>query len=341
MPVAARLALAALALGAVAAPASAATSIVYDDATAAAVIFTSPGALSPERGGYRQDPGPGGVFRDRATNDRYSVGKVSARELVPLSADAMAARLREEIDATPSGLVAVDEIGNAFRDPAVRISYRWVDVRGTRIRVAGGNEVKVTSTGYRIVRHTPVPPVPPADHPGMRLTAAMTALAALPYPGGGSYADHVHFYLAPAMVTAIALGRGEHFSLDATGSKSVRPAWRGVVGALARAGGVWLEMYHGNGQAVESRVWRNAPGRVGDYLARNGGAGSSRVHLVFTGVAAAPAGSPAGCGSPMACQFAVAASTAAGRQALANGSGAYRVGAQAGEWLAQVNRVLP
>jgi len=335
-----RLALAA-ALAAVPAAPAAAISIVYDDRAAAEMVFTGPGALSPERGGYRQDPGPGGVFRDRATNDAHSLGKVRAQDLVGLTAPAMAAHLRAAVDASPSGLIGVDEIGNAFRDPRVRPAYRWVNVRGTRIRVAAHNDVRITPGGYRIIRRTQVPPVPGPAHPGARLSAAMAELAATPHPSGGSYAARVHLYIAPAMVTAIGLGRGEHFSLDATGSRSVRPAWRGVVGALAHAGGVWLEMYHGTRASVPAAVWRNAPGRFADYITRHGGAGDARVHLLITGVAAPPAGAPAGCGRPMACQFTLAASTPAGRRALANGVGAYRVGDQAGEWLAQVNRYMP
>jgi len=338
----ARLALAALAAAAVStSPAAAAVSIVYDERAAAEVIFTAPDGLTPERGGYRQDPGPGGVFRDRAVNDAHSVGKVRAADLHGLSAAAMADRLRAAVDASPSGLVGVDEIGNAFRDPRVPVAYRWVTVRGTRIRVAAHNDVRVTPTGYRIVRRTQVPPVPGPEHPGSRLSAAMAALAASPHPAGGTYADRVHLYIAPAMVTAIGVGRGAHFSLDATGSRSVRPAWRGVIGALAHAGGVWLEMYHGSRQAVPAAVWRAAPARFADYIARSGGPGVGRLHLLITGSATAPAGAPAGCGTPMACQFALASATPAGRQALANGVGAYRVGDQAREWLTQVNRVLP
>jgi hypothetical protein len=334
------LAAAAAALAAVAAPseADARVSVVYDEHGPARTIFTSPGALTPARGGYRQHPGPGGVFAGEP-DGLYSFGKVEDTDLIGLPAQGMADHIRAEIDASPSGVVGLDEIGNAWRDPKVRQTYKWVSVRGKRIKVASHNDVVATRHGYRIVRRAQVPPVPESDHPGVRLSEAMTILAGAGHPAGGSYADRVHVYVAPAMVTSIGEGRGEHFTLDKAGSKSVRPAWRGVMPALARAGGVWLEMYHGHGGAVKAKVWRNAPTRFGRYLARHGGAGLAQLHFLITGTTSAPAGARA-CGSPMSCQFEMARSTEAGRTVLANGPGAYRVGAQAGEWLAEYNRTF-
>jgi hypothetical protein len=236
--------------------------------------------------------------------------------------------------------VGLDEIGNAWRDPKVVQTFKWVSVRGKRIKVASHNDVVQTRLGYRIVRHAQVPPIPGETHPGVRFSEAMGILAATAHPSGGSYADHVHVYVAPAMVTSIGEGRGEHFTLDKAGSKSVRPAWRGVVPGLAKAGGVWLEMYHGHGAAVKAKVWRNVPGRFADYLVRNGGAGLSQLHFLVTGTPTAPPGAPAGCGSPMSCQFELARSTPAGAAVLANGPGAYRTEGQAGEWLAEYNRTF-
>lgn len=335
------LAACAAAVVATAAPAQAdaRVSVVYEEYGPAQTIFTSPGALTPARGGYRQHPGPGGVFAGEPEG-LYSFGKVEDTDLVGLPAQAMADHIRAEIDASPSGLVGLDEIGNAWRDPKIAQTYKWVSVRGKRIKVASHNDVVATRHGYRIVRRAQVPPVPAETHPGVRLSEAMAILAGAAHPAGGSYADRVHVYVAPSMVTSIGEGRGEHFTLDKAGSKSVRPAWRGVMPALARAGGVWLEMYHGHGGAVKAKVWRNAPERFGTYLSRHGGAGLAQLHFLVTGTASAPAGAPARCGSPMSCQFALARSTPAGRAVLANGPGAYRTGSQAGEWLAEYNRTF-
>jgi len=314
-------------------------SVVYDEYAAARAIFTGPGALTPARGGLRQHPGPGGVFAGEADR-QFSLGKVEDTALLGLTADEMAAAIRAEIDASPSGVVGLDEIGNKWRDPRAKKRFKWVSVRGKRIKVASHNDVVATRHGYRIIRRAQVPPVPADGHPGVRLSEAMGILAGTGHPAGGSYAERVHVYIAPAMVTSIGVGRGEHFTLDRAGSKSVRPGWRGVTPALARAGGVWLEMYHGHRGAVTAKVWRNAPARFARYLRRHGGAGLSQLHFLVTGVPKAPAGAPAGCGSPMSCQFALARSTRAGAVVLANGPGAYRVGGQAGEWLAEYNRAF-
>lgn len=330
----------AAALAAPLSPADARMSVVYEMQQPARAIFTSPRALTPARGGYRQAPGPGGTFA-RDDQGQYSLGKIEDHVLLSMGTEGMAAAIRSAIDATPSGLVAIDEIGNRWRDPRVPQTYKWVAVRGKRIRVASHNDVVATKRGYRVIRHAQVPPMPDATHPAVRLSDAMAILAATPYPGGGTYAQRVHLYVAPAMVTTIGEGRGEHFTLDRSGSRSVRPAWRGVIRALALSGGVWLEMYHGRGDTLNARVWRNVPGRFADYLVRNGGTGIPQVHFLITATGAAPAGAPPDCGSPMACQFAAARATPAGAAVLDNGPGAYRTESQAADWLAQYNRVFP
>ena len=64
----------------------------------------------------------------------------------------------------------------------------------------------------------------------------MRLLSERAHPAGGTYAERVHLYIAPAFSTSIALGRGVHHHLGNDG-KPHRATWRGVMPALARAGG--------------------------------------------------------------------------------------------------------
>jgi hypothetical protein len=323
-------------------------SILYDDQDAVRALTdpAGPGApLTAERGALRQDPGAGGIFDPAGRDARFRIGKVSAAEIDDLAPEAMADRIQEEIDEpeipNTSGLVGIDEIGNTFNDGRVRIRYSWTSVRGKRIRFASHNRVVVTKRGYRIARgRAPLPVVDPAS-PGARLSAAMEILAGRPYPGGGSYAERVHLYIAPAFSTSIAAGRGPHRHLGNDG-KPHRATWRGVMPALARAGGVWVEMYHHSRaeglHTMTAREWRTVPTAMSNY-ARRFGADTSRMHLLFSAAGAGPAGA-AGCGTPMACQWALARSTPAGSAMLANGPGVYRVGAEATAWRVEYNRAF-
>ena len=342
-----------LVLAAVAAAASPAVgtarmSILYDEQPAVRTL-TDPGGpgepLTAERGAFRQDPGPGGIFDAQGRDDAFRVAKLSASEIEGLSAEAMAGRIQDEIDnpthPNTSGLVAIDEIGNRFNDGRVRITYSVKTVRGRRIRVSSTNRLIVTKNGYRIERGTaPLPAVSPAS-PGSRLSVAMEILASRPHPAGGTYAERVHLYIAPAFGTSIASGRGPHHNLGNDGLPH-RATWRGVMPALARAGGVWIEMYHSSRAAevttMTAAEWRTVPGVFASYAARFG-ADRSRIHLVMTEAGAAPAGAT-GCGEPMECQWQLAGSTPAGAQLLANGPGAYRLGAQAGAFRAEFNRLF-
>lgn len=317
-------------------------SVVYDTEDAAARIFTGPGAVTPERGGLRQDPGRGGVFREN--DSQWRLQKVDGKELATLSAEQMAAVLKEQVDTPsygtiPSGYVGVDEVGNHFRDPKVKVRYKYVTVRGKRIRVAAHNDVKITKHGYKVIKREMTPPIPPATHPGSRLSRAMEILDEIPSPWGGSYASRVHFYLAPSFVTSIAEGRGPHFTQGRSGSISKRPGWRGVVPGLARAGHVWMEMYNGDMSPATAKTWREAPKRIPAYLARHTTGTPAEAHFFIAGVKRAPAGAAKLCAKldPMACQWALAGATKAGRAVLDNGPGAYSLGAQAPAWLAQYN----
>lgn len=342
------LVLTALAAAAPQAAASARMSILYDDQAAIRALTdpAGPGApITAERGALRQDPGPGGIFDPQGRDDAYRIAKLSASEIVGLSPEAMADRIQDEIDdpETPnrSGLVAIDEIGNRFNDGRVRIRHSVKVVRGKRIRVASTNRLIVTRSGYRIERGpAPLPVISPAS-PGARLSVAMRLLAERPHPAGGTYAERVHLYLAPAFSTSIGMGRGPHHHLGNDGLPH-RATWRGVMPALARAGGVWVEMYHsitaGSVTPMSAREWRVVPTVLTAY-ARTFGADPARLHLMLTEADAIPAGA-SGCGDAMQCQWRLAAATPAGAAMLANGPGAYRVGAQAAAWRAEFNRAF-
>ncbi len=342
------LALIALAAALTPGMAAARMSILYDEQPAVRALTdpSGPGApITAERGAFRQDPGPGGIFDPRGRDDAYRIAKLHSSDIEGLSAEAMADRIQDEIDdpeqANTSGLVAIDEIGNRFNDGRVRITHQVKTVRGKRIRIASYNRLVVTKRGYRIERGpAPLPVVSPAS-PGARLSVAMDILAARPYPGGGSYAERVHLYIAPAFSTSIAFGRGPYHHLGNDGLPH-RATWRGVMPALARAGGVWLEMYHsyrGSGvTTMTAKEWRVVPTVFASYAGKSG-VDPSRIHLTMTADPSAPAGA-SDCGSPMQCQWQLAGSTPAGAQLLANGPGAYRVGSQASDWRAGFNRVF-
>ncbi len=324
-------------------------SIFYDeqDAVRALTDPAGPGApIGAERGAYRQDPGAGGIFDSAGRDSAHRIAKLSAYEIDDLAPEAMADRIQEEIDdpeiANTSGLVAIDEIGNTFNDGRARITYSWRTVRGKRIRLASHNRLVVTKTGYRIARGAaPLPVVDPGS-PGARLSVAMEILAGRAHPAGGSYAERVHLYIAPAFSTSIAAGRGPHRHLGNDG-KPHRATWRGVMPALSRAGGVWLEMYHHSRATgvvtMTAREWRTVPSAMSAYAGRFG-ADTTRMHLLFTAAGAGPAGAPATCGAPMACQWALAAGTPAGAALLGNGPGAYRLGSEATAWRVEYNRAL-
>jgi len=157
-------------------------------------------------------------------------------------------------------------------------------------------------------------------------------------PYGGSYASRVHFYLAPGLVTSIGAGRGPNDNLGRDGRSHFR-TWRGVMPGLARAGGIWLEMYHGRRlgegyQPFSAIEWLRYPGDLLGVFSAFGGA-SGRVHFVISNTPRVPAGAGACAGrTPMGCVWTLADRAGANRAILTNGPGTYQVGGQAAEWLA-------
>ncbi|WP_217924848.1 hypothetical protein [Miltoncostaea oceani] len=257
---------------------------VYDQLRPATAIFRAKeNPLTPERGGRRQSPGPGGVFQ--LNDETYRLGKVKDAELLGESATQMASYLRFELSNEPSGIIFVDEIGRA-----------WADVSGAPSKDA------------------------------RNLARAMRILSRTAHPDGGTVASRIHIYLAPSFVATVA--DPEH-----AGARR----WNGMFPALARAGSVWVEMYRAIGVSMPASIWRSVMPRMASKLRQAGGAGIPQLHFAFSSSLRRPAGAPASCGEPMACQWALAEATSPNRRVLANGPGAYRTGRQAPAWLREFN----
>lgn len=284
-----------------------AQAVLYDmDAAVREVVDPQDGGvgLGVSRGALRQEPSTSGLFSD--ADEGSMIGKVTEEDLRGLGADEIAEVLREAIDDAPGHIVAFDELTPYEADP------RSPFVKGGRI------------------------PAPDPSSPGAHLASALISLDT-PSPHGGTWASRVHVYIAPAVTSAMAAGRGPDRNLGRDGKARFR-TYRTVMTGLARAGAVWIEAYHGRTAPLTSFTvaeWRLAPAAfVAEY--RRAGGDPSRLHLLMTGTEAFPAGAlPASCVTPQQCQWALAESTAAGRMLVANGVGAYRLGAQARPWLAE------
>ena len=180
----------------------------------------------------------------------------------------------------------------------------------------------------------------------------MVILARTRYPSGGSYADRVHLYIAPGVVSSLGVGRGPFHNLG----RDRRPHFRSYVGARAafrRAGGVWLEMYHFD-RATRTRYpfntyeWAVYPWRFAQYMSgpratRPTAVTLRHLHFMMTrGMPTAKGGAPAAClgaAAPMDCQFTLA-SSAKNVAILGNGVGAYRMEGQEAAWRLWVRRLF-
>jgi len=231
-------------------------------------------------------------------------------DLVQMSADQMVSALRQAIDAAPNHLVVVDRIeGSAWSDGA--------------------------------------PAEPPVLNPagkGATLRAAMVALET-PSRHGGTYASRVHFWIGPGLHSSIGAGLGPNHNLGRDG-KPHRRTYHAALDGMARAGGVWNQMFHGPGVGRASdpmsvEAWMRWPAGFADMFTRRGGS-IERVHFIFMDAGGLPAGTlPPGSDDPMSAAFALAAQPGVNTRILCNGPGALRVENQARAWLSAFDRTFP
>ncbi len=295
---------------------------------------------------FIQEPNPGHLFAGDADKP-YRLNRVTEDELTAAkTAPRMAALLRRTIDRNDcfyhggyggcqSHLAFVDEIDVGFAERAPNLKTpAW---RGRTSR----SQPKRKFPNYV--------PRPRRGQLGFELGRAMQQLAAIPYPGGGAYADRVHFYISPALIGSIGSGGGKYYNLG----RDRRPHFRtfeGVRPALQLAGGVWLEMYHYSAATgrypSSSAEWASHPDKFARYLTGPGAAVAdtarqSRMHFLMTrGMPRSGASAPAQCANPttpQGCQFALAA-TPRNAPILANGVGAYKMDGDEAEWRALVRR---
>ena len=295
---------------------------------------------------FVQEPNWSHLFGGEADRP-FRLARVTEDELeAARTAPAMARLLRTGIDQANcyyapawfgcrSRLVFVDEIDYRFAEPAPNLNTpAW---RGRTSR----SQPKPVFPNYV--------PTPRPGQLGYELGQAMAILAATPYPGDGSYAARVHFYIAPGVVSSIGVGRGRFQNLG----RDRRPHFRsyeGLRGALQHAGGAWLEMYHFN-RASRTRgpfntyEWSVYPWRFALYVTGPGAAAPARaalarLHFMMSHGAPKPkGGAPAICrrGARQACQFSLAESPK-NQPILANGVGQYRMEGDETEWRSQVRR---
>lgn len=277
------------------------------DAAVREIVHPSDGGqgLGHARGAFRQEPSRGGLFSSRDRGGR--LGKINERAIREMGAEDIAATLRKAIAKAPSHSIALDELTPMASDP-----------KGPKIK--GGR----------------IPPPDPQSF-ASQFSRAMEILD-VPSPYGGSWAGRIHVYLAPSVGSAIAKGRGPDRNLGSDGVARFR-TYRTAMLGLARAGGVWVEMYRSSRSGLQpftAEVWKTAPRALVAEMRRAGG-DTSRLHFLLAGVRGYPRGRalPVGCVTPMRCAWALAESTSAGRMILRNGVGGYRLSDQARPWLAE------
>lgn len=280
----------------------------------------------------------------------YRVDHVTATDLLKLSSsgERMAAYLRGRVDENAcafswgrvdcrSGLVFIDEIDYRFAEKAPNLKTpAWAG------RTSKSQPKKKFPTYHPTAR---------SGQPGYELSRAMEILAATPYRGGGTYAERIHFFIAPGVVSSIGVGRGQYHNLGRDGRPHFR-SHEGMRRALQLSGGIWLAMYHyehgGRGlYPFNTYEWQVYPNRFALYLS---GLGAKRIDpatrskmrfLITSGKPKVKGGAPAKCrtGSDMTCTFTLA-SSAKNAPILANGIGQYKVVRSEAQFRANIKRLF-
>jgi hypothetical protein len=298
------------------------SSLLYDTDANVSVLTSGVGpdggtigpALTPDRGGVRQEPSGTNMMGMNARDNGARIAKINARQLLGRTPGQMVNIIKRSINGpctlTGDGIVrnfgceshkvAIDEISPAFATPHT-----------------GGD-------GYL----------------GRDFSIAMRVLARTPSPWGGTYASRVAVYVDAGVTVSIYAGRGKNHNLNGHGRPQYA-VFSDVMPGVAKAGAVWMEMYKGvrtvSGTApLTPGQWRLLPTRFAGYLVHFGGR-VAHIHYLF-GDTGAPT---PGCPDPQACTWALAARTGVNRTILGNGPGEYRLGTQAASWLAQFNAYFP
>lgn len=280
-------------------------SILYETDGGVAEILGGSEAMRTLPWLFRQEPSNSGPGAQLASNDQRMTKISGAALFRKPSAAAMRDMLRNAVDrtcVTPAGVntcgahrVGVDEIGTEWGADSDAEAYS-------------------------------------PNSPAARLRAAMRELWTMPHPGGGTYAQRVHLYVAPGVSTSIAAGRGFDRTKGEDGKERFRN-FAGLMPVFRRAGGVWLEMYHypkgsRTRQAFSATEWRRVPDTLAAFMRDRAdipGAPSPRsvLHFVMTG-----GPMPGGTCPPedgMACQWRAAQSGALNLAILGNGPAAFKI----------------
>ena len=304
------------------APASWFSSLLYDTDANVSLLTSGVGpggdtigpALTPDRGGVRQEPSGTNMMGMHARDNSARIAKINARQLLGRTPGQMVNMIKRSINGpcalTSGGVihdfgcqshkVAIDEVSPAFATP----------------RTGGDGNL------------------------GRNFTTAMRALARTSSPWGGTYASRVAVYVDAGVTVSIYEGKGTNHNLNGHGRPQYA-VFSDVMPGLAKAGAIWMEMYNGvhsgNGTApLSAAQWSLMPTRFAGYLVHFGGR-VAHIHYLFGG-AGAP--TPA-CADPQACSWALAARGGINRTILGNGPGEYRLGTQAASWLAQFDAYFP
>lgn len=277
---------------------------IYSTDAAAERLLVSPAGgerpLSRERGAFRQEKSSNHLFGG-AADAPGRLSRVTARQIKALpTGQAIANLLQRKVDEQRSGRCLLD--GADFGCASGIVT---VDEIGNSFNDRKGPDL------------------------ARRLSQAMVLLERTPHTDGGTYAQRIQFYMAPAFTSGIGKGLGRNNNLGRDG-KPKFATWLKVFPALARAGAVHLEMYHFDNAerrryAFTNQEWVEGPRDVAHMLTRFGG-GLHQMHFLVSPSDTPPAGSAKLCAGQdaMECQWTLALRNDLNTRIARNGVGLYR-----------------